>query len=30
MKGDEWVETTLTKPQEKPESIPGQSVRFIS
>jgi hypothetical protein len=30
MKGDQWVETTLTKPQEKPESIPGQSVRFIS
>jgi hypothetical protein len=30
MKGDEWVETTITKPQEKPDSIPGQSVRFIS
>ena len=30
MQGDEWVETTLTKPQEKSEAIPGRSVRFVS
>lgn len=30
MKGDEWVETTLAKPQDKSESIPGHSVRFVS
>jgi len=30
MKGDEWVETTLAKPHEKPESISGDSVRFVS
>jgi hypothetical protein len=29
-KGDEWVETTLSKPQEKYESIPGHSVRVVS
>ena len=30
MKGGEWVETTLAKPHEKPESISGHSVRFVS
>src|SRR5438445_1987685 len=30
MKGGEWVETTLVRPQEKSESLPGHSVRFIS
>ncbi len=30
MKGDEWVETTLSRPHEKPESLPGHSVRFVS
>jgi hypothetical protein len=30
MKGDEWVETTLAMPQEKSESPPGHSVRFVS
>ncbi len=30
MKGDEWVETTLARPQEKSESLPGHSVRFVS
>ena len=30
MKGDEWVETTLASPQEKSESLPGYSVRFVS
>lgn len=29
-KGDEWVETALTKAQEKVESIPNHSVRLIS
>jgi hypothetical protein len=29
-KGAEWVETTLTKPQEKCEAIPGHSVRVVS
>jgi len=29
-KGYEWVETTLSKPQEKPESISGHSVRYVS
>src|SRR5256712_10944016 len=30
MKGGEWAETTLAKPQEKSESGPGLSVRFVS
>jgi hypothetical protein len=30
MKGDEWVETTLTKPKKKTESKPGHTVRLIS
>jgi hypothetical protein len=30
MRGDEWVETTLARPQEKSESPPGHSVRFVS
>ena len=30
MKGDEWVETTLARPQQNPESPPGHSVRFVS
>jgi hypothetical protein len=30
MKGDEWVETTLARPQEKSESLPGHSIRFVS
>jgi hypothetical protein len=30
MKGEDWVETTLTKPRETPESLPGHSVRLIS
>jgi len=30
MKGDEWVETTLARPQEKSETLPGHSVRFVS
>jgi hypothetical protein len=30
MKGDEWVETTLEKPQEKAETLPGLSVRYVS
>ncbi len=29
MKADEWVETTLAKPHQKPESISGRSVRFV-
>jgi len=29
-KGDEWVETTLARPEEKPESLPGHSVRYVS
>jgi len=29
-KGDEWVETTLAKPQEKTESVSGHSVRYVS
>jgi len=29
-KGAEWVETTLTKPQEKCEAIPGHSVHLVS
>ena len=30
MKGDDWVETTLARPQEESESLPGESVRFTS
>lgn len=30
MKGEDWVETTLTKPQDNPESLRGHSVRLIS
>jgi len=30
MKGGEWVETTLARPQEKSEVLPGHSVRFVS
>jgi hypothetical protein len=30
MKGDEWVETTLVRLQEKSEPLPGHSVRFVS
>ena len=30
MKGDEWVETTLARPQEKSEALPGHSVRYVS
>ena len=30
MKGEDWVETTLTKPRENPVSLPGHSVRLIS
>ena len=30
MKGDEWIETTLAKPEEKSESLPGHSFRFVS
>ena len=30
MKGDEWVETTLARPQENVESLPGHSVRLVS
>jgi len=30
MKGAEWVETTLTNPQEKCEAIPGHSVHLVS
>jgi hypothetical protein len=29
-KGDEWVETTLTRPHDRWESIPGLSVRLVS
>jgi hypothetical protein len=29
-KDAEWVETTLTKPREKCEAIPGHSVRLVS
>ena len=29
-RGAEWVETTLAKPQEKCETIPGHSVRLVS
>jgi hypothetical protein len=29
-KGDEWVETTLTRPHDKCEPIPGHSVRWVS
>lgn len=29
MKGEDWVETTLTKPHDNPE-LPGHSVRLIS
>ena len=29
-KGDEWVETTLTRPHDKCESIPGHSIRVVS
>ena len=29
-RGAEWVETTLTKPQDKCESIPNHSVRLVS
>ena len=30
MKSDEWVETTLARPQEKSELLPGHSVRYVS
>jgi hypothetical protein len=30
MKGEDWIETTLTKPHENMESLPGHSVRLIS
>ena len=30
MKGGEWVETTLAKPEEKPDSLPGHSIRYVS
>jgi len=30
MNGDDWIETTLTKPQETLESLPGHSVRLVS
>ena len=30
MKGVEWVETTLARPQEKSEARPGHSARYIS
>ena len=30
MKGDEWMETTLARPQEKSEALPGHSVRYVS
>jgi hypothetical protein len=30
MKGNDWVETTLVRPQEKSESLTGHSVRFVS
>jgi hypothetical protein len=30
MKGDEWVETTLVRPEEKTESLPAHSVRYVS
>lgn len=30
MKGDQWVETTLTKPEEKAECLPGHFVRYLS
>lgn len=29
-RGNEWMETTLTKPQDKCETIPGHSVRLVS
>jgi len=29
MKGEDWVETTLTKPHENLESLPDHSVRLI-
>jgi len=30
MKGDEWVETSLASPEEKAESLPGHSIRYVS
>ena len=30
MKGDEWVETTLARPEEKTESLPAHSVGYVS
>jgi hypothetical protein len=30
MKGEDWVETTLTKPHENPESLADHCVRLIS
>ena len=30
MKGDEWVETTLARPEDKTESLPTYSVRYVS
>lgn len=30
MKGDEWVETTLARPQEESEALPGHSLRYLS
>jgi hypothetical protein len=30
MKGDEWVETTLARQQEKSELPPGHSFRYVS
>jgi hypothetical protein len=30
LNGEDWVETTLTKPQAKLESLPGHSVRLVS
>lgn len=30
MNGDEWVETTLARPEEKTESLPGHSVHDVS
>jgi hypothetical protein len=30
MKGDEWVETTLARPDEKTELPPGDSIRCVS
>jgi hypothetical protein len=30
MKGDEWVETTLARAEEKTEPLPDHSVRYVS